>query len=174
MARKKPKTYKKLYKLKIIEHRTVLVEADTEQAAINSVEGNKDYITGSARQLRQTDERGRSRIVPSKVIKKTAKVVKEQDSADAMYARANRKAAYEAGQVLCTTCGKTRAKHHFYERYEEIYLGKEDEHEYSTVEGMKRWFEMNKEINKKYGHNNQTEFDLEDIERLQKFGISVA
>jgi len=174
MARKKPRTYKKLYKLKVIEHRTVMVEADTEQAAIDSVEGNKDYVVGSARQLRQTNERGQSRIIPSKVIKRTAKVIHVQDSADVIEARVKRQIAYEAGQVLCTTCGKTRAKHHFYERYEDIYLGKEDEHQYTTVEGMKRWFEMNKEINKKYGHNNQTEFDKEDIERLEKFGISVA
>jgi hypothetical protein len=173
MARQKPRTFKKLYKIKIIEHRTVLVEADTEQDAIDAVEGNKDRVIGSARQLRKTDERGRKRIVPSEVIKKTAKVISEQDSADVIIARANRKAAYEAGQVLCTTCGKTRAKHHFYERYDEIYLGKEDEHEYSTVEGMKRWFEMNKEINKKYGHNNQTEFDKEETARLKKLGISV-
>ena len=39
---------------------------------------------------------------------------------------------------------------------------------------MKRWFEMNKEINKKYGHSNKTEFDKEDIKRLKKLGISVA
>ena len=174
MARKKPRTYKKLYKLKVIEHRTVMVEADTEQAAIDSVEGNKDYVVGSARQLRQTNERGQSRIIPSKVIKRTAKVIHVQDSADVIEARVKRQIAYEAGQVLCTTCGKTRAKHHFYERYEDIYLSKEDEHQYTTVEGMKRWFEMNKEINKKYGHSNQTEFDKEDIERLEKFGISVA
>jgi len=173
MARKKPRTYKKLYKLKVIEHRTVMVEADTEQAAIDSVEGNKDYVVGSARQLRQTNERGQSRIIPSKVIKRTAKVIHVQDSADVIEARVKRQIAYEAGQVLCTTCGKTRAKHHFYERYEDIYLGKEDEHQYTTVEGMKRWFEFNKEINKKYGHSNQTEFDKEDIERLEKFGISV-
>jgi len=173
MARKKPRTYKKLYKLKVIEHRTVMVEADTEQAAIDSVEGNKNYVVGTARQLRETNERGQSRIIPSKVIKRTAKVIHVQDSADVIEARAKRKAAREAGQVLCTTCGKTRTKHHWYNRYEESYYGYDD-HAYQTVEGMKRWFEFNKEINKKYGHNNQTEFDKEDIERLKKFGISVA
>ena len=52
MARRKPRTYKKQYKLKVIEHRTVMVEADTEQAAIDSVVGSPDYVVGSARQLR--------------------------------------------------------------------------------------------------------------------------
>lgn len=173
MARRKPRTYKKQYKLKVIEHRTVMVEADTEQAAIDSVVGSPDYVVGSARQLRETNIKNQSRIVPSKVIKKTAKVIEEQDSADVIEARAKRKAAYEAGQVLCTTCGKTRAKHHWYNRYEEWYYG-DDDHTYQTVAGMKRMFEMNKEINKKYGHSNQTEFDKEDIKRLEKFGISVA
>ena len=173
MARKKPRTYKKLYKLKVIEHRTVLVEADTEQAAIDSVEGNKDYVVGSARQLRQTNERGQTRILPSKVIKKTAKVISEQDSADAIIARAKRKAAREAGQVKCTNCGKTRAKHHFYDRVTQMYHGEIDLHEYNTVVGMKRWFEMNKDINKRYGFNNPTDFDKAEIARLKKLGISV-
>ena len=127
MGRRKPRTYKKQYKLKVIKHYTVMVEADTEQAAIDSVVGSPDYVFGSARQLRETNERGQSRLVPSKVLKKTAKVISETDSADVIEARIKRQMAYEAGQVLCTTCGKTRAKHHFYERYEEIYLGKEDE-----------------------------------------------
>ena len=172
MARKKPRTFKKLYKLKVIEHRTVLIEADTEQDAIDAVEGNKDRIIGSARQLRKTDERGRTSHVPSKVVKKTARVISEQDSADAIYARAKRKAAREAGQVQCTTCGKTRAKHHFYDRVTEMYHG-EDLHTYSTVAGMKRWFEMNKDINKRLGCNNPTEFDKEETARLKKLGISV-
>lgn len=172
MGRRKPRTYKKLYKLKVIEHRTVMVEADTEQAAINSVVSSKDYVVGSARQLREKNERGQYRIVPSKNIKTTAKVIEEQDSADVIEARAKRKAAYEAGQVLCTTCGKTRTKHHWYNRYEESYYGYDD-HAYQTVKGMKRWFEFNKSINEKYGHNNQTEFDKEDIERLEKFGINI-
>ena len=60
-------------------------------------------------------------------MKRKAKVISEQDSADVIEARIKRQIAYEAGQVLCTTCGKTRAKHHFYERYEQIYLGNEDE-----------------------------------------------
>ena len=173
MSRRKSKTFKKLYKLKVIEHRTVMVEADTEQAAIDSVEGNKDYIAGSARQLRQTNERGQSRIVPSKVIKKTAKVISEQDSADVIIAKAKRKAAREAGQVKCINCGKTRAKHHFYDRVTEGYHGEIDLHEYRTVAGMKRRFEFNKEINKEHGFENQTEFDKEDIERLKKLGISI-
>ena len=173
MARKKPRTYKKLYKLKVIEHRTVLVEADTAKAAIDSVEGNKDYVPKSARQLRQTNERGQTHIYPSKVIKKTAKVIQEQDSADAIYARAKRKAAREAGQVKCTNCGKTRAKHHFYDRVTEMYHGEIDLHEYNTVVGMKRWFEMNKDINKRYGFNNPTDFDKAEIARLKKLGISV-
>jgi hypothetical protein len=107
------------------------------------------------------------------VIKKTAKAISVQDSADVIEARVKRQAAREAGKVQCTKCGKTRTKYHAYDRYSEMYYG-EDGHEYHTVEGMKRWFEMNKEINKKYGHNNQTEFDKEDIERLEKLGISVA
>ena len=148
MARRKPRTYKKLYKLKVIEHRTVMVEADTEQAAIDSVEGNKDYVVGSARQVRETNSKGQYRIVPSKVIKKTAKVIEEKDSADVIAARVKRKAAREAGQVQCTNCGKTRAKHHFYDRVTEMYHGEIDLHEYSTVEGMKRWFEFNKGLNK--------------------------
>lgn len=164
MARK---TFKKQYKLKIIEHRTIDVEADSEEDAIAWAEG-KLSAYGYARPIKD-----RNFKTIKKVLKKTAKVIEEKDSADVIEARVKRQIAYEAGQVLCTTCGKTRAKHHFYERYEGIYLGKEDEHEYSTVEGMKRWFEMNKEINKKYGHDNQTEFDKEDIERLEKFGISV-
>lgn len=172
MARRKPRTYKKLYKLKVIEHRTVMVEADTEQAAIDSVEGNKDYVVGSARQLRETNNKGQRRIVPSKVIKKTAKVIEENDSADVIIARHKRQAARQAGQVQCTTCGKTRTKYHAYDRYSEMYYG-EDGHEYHTVEGMKRWFEFNKSLNEKHGFENQTEFDKEDIERLEKFGISV-
>lgn len=161
------KTFKKLFEIKVIEHNVIRVEADSEMDAYKWAVGTGEY--GSARPVRD------SNFKPiKKRVYKSAKVISEQDSADVIIARANRKAAHEAGQVLCTTCGKTRAKHHFYERYEEIYLGKEDEHEYSTVEGMKRWFEMNKEINKKFGHNNQTEFDKEDIERLKKFGISVA
>jgi hypothetical protein len=32
---------------------------------------------------------------------------------------------------------------------------------------------MNKDINKKYGFNNPTDFDKEDIARLKKLGISV-
>ncbi len=173
MSRRKSKTFKKLYKIKVIEHRTVLIEADTAQAAIDSVEGNKDRVVGSARQLRETKEHGRTRLVPSKVIKKTAKVISEQDSADAIYARAKRKAAKEAGQVQCTYCGKTRAKHHFYDRVTEMYHGEIDLHEYSTVAGMKRWFEMNKDINKRHGFNNPTEFDKEELERFEKLGISI-
>ena len=173
MTRKKPRTYKKLYKLKVIEHRTVMVEADTAQAAIDSVEGNKDYVVGSARQVRETNNKGQHRIVPSKVIKKTAKVIEEKDSADVIEARLKRQAAREAGQVQCTNCGKTRAKHHFYDRVTGMYHGEIDLHEYSTVEGMKRWFEFNKGINKRLGINNPTEFDKEEIERLKKFGISV-
>jgi hypothetical protein len=174
MSRRKSRTFKKLYKIKVIEHRTVLIEADTAQAAIDSVEGNKDRVVGSARQLHQTNEDGgRTRLVPSKVIKKTAKVISEKDSADAIYARAKRKAAKEAGQVQCTNCGKTRAKHHFYDRVTEMYHGEIDLHEYNTVVGMKRWFEMNKDINKRYGFNNPTDFDKEDIARLKKLGISI-
>lgn len=173
MSRRKRTTFKKLYKIKVIEHRTVLIEADTEQAAIDAVEGNKDRVLGSARQLRQTNERGKTSMVPSKVIKKTAKVIQEQDSADAIYARAKRKAAREAGQVQCTNCGKTRAKHHFYDRVTEMYHGEIDLHEYNTVAGMKRYFEMNKDINKRLGFNNPTEFDKEELERLEKLGISI-
>jgi len=173
MSRRKPRTFKKIYTIKVIEHRTVFIEADTAQAAIDAVEGNKDRVVGSTRQLRETNERGQTRIVPSKVIKKTAKVIQEEETVDAIFARAKRRAARQAGQVKCTNCGKTRAKHHFYDRVTEMYHGEIDLHEYSTVEGMKRWFEMNKEINKKYGHNNQTEFDKEELERLEKLGISI-
>ena len=172
MGRRKPRTYKKLYKLKVIEHRTVMVEADTEQAAIDSVEGNKDYVVGSARQVRETNSKGQRRIVPSKVIKKTAKVIEEKDSADVIEARLKRQAAREAGQVQCTTCGKSRTKYHAYDRYSEMYYG-EDGHEYHTVEGMKRWFEFNKSLNEKHVFENQTEFDKEDIERLKKLGINI-
>ena len=165
MARKK---FKKQYKLKIIEHRTIDVEADSEEDAIAWAEGKINKY-GVVRPIT-----GSNFKTIKKVLKRKAKVISEQDSADVIEARVKRQIAYEAGQVLCTTCGKTRAKHHFYERYEQIYLGNEDEHQYSTVEGMKRMFEMNKKINEMYGHSNQTEFDKEDIERLKKLGISVA
>lgn len=160
------KTFKKQYKLKIIEHRTIDVEADSEEDAIAWAEGNINKY-GVVRPI--TDSNFKT---IKKILKRTAKVIDEKDSADVLYARAKRKAAYEAGQVLCTNCGKTRAKEHWYDRYSEMYYG-EDGHEYHTVEGMKRWFEMNKEINKKHGFNNQTEFDKEEIERLEKLGIDI-
>ena len=179
MARKKPRTYKKLYKLKVIEHRTVLVEADTEQAAIDSVEGNKNYVVGTARQLREQNESGQYRLVPSKVIKKTAKVIKEQDSADVIQARVKRQIAKELSQELCYTCGKTRAKYHFYDRVTELYHG-EDLHEYHSVKGMQRWFEYNKAFNQERKEkgldswNLPTEFTKYELEHIKKLGISVA
>ena len=162
MARKK---FKKLFEIKVIEHNVIRVEADSEMDAYKWAVGTGEY--GSARPVRD------SNFKPiKKRVYKSAKVISEQESADVVEARAKRKAAYEAGQVLCTNCGKTRAKQHWYDRYSEMYYG-EDGHEYHTVEGMKRWFEMNKEINKKHGFNNQTEFDKEEIERLEKLGIDI-
>lgn len=177
MSRKKSRTFKKLYKIKVIKHSTVLIEADTEQAAIASVEGNKDYVYGSARQLRQTDERGRTRLVPSKVIKKTAKVISEQDSAYAIAARVNRQIAKELSQELCYTCGKTRAKEHSYDRVTETYWGF-DGHEYQSIKGMQRWFGYNKEWNQKrkeegFDSNLPTEFTKYELDHIKKFDISI-
>ena len=177
MGRRKPRTYKKLYKLKVIEHRTVMVEADTEQAAINSVVSSKDYVVGSARQLREKNERGQYRIVPSKNIKTTAKVISEQDSADTIAARVKRQVARELSQELCYTCGKTRAKEHSYDRVTEMYWGF-DGHEYHSVKGMQRWFEYNKEYNqeqKEKGRdvNLPTEFTKYELDHIKKLGIDI-
>jgi hypothetical protein len=176
--RRKPRTYKKLYKLKVIEHKTVMVEADTEQAAIDSVVGSPDYVIGSARQLREKNERGQSRIIPSKVIKRTAKVIEEKDSADAIAARVKRQVAKELSQELCYTCGKTRAKEHSYDRVTEMYWGL-DGHEYHSIKGMQRWFEYNKEWNQKrreegFDSNLPTEFTKYELDHIKKLGISVA
>ena len=173
MSRRKPRTYKKLYKLKVIEHSTVMVEADTEQAAINSVVGGPDYVVGSARQLREKNERGQYRIVPSKNVKTTAKVIEEQDSADAIAARVKRQIAKKLSQELCYTCGKTRAKYHFYDRVTQMYHGEKDLHEYHSVKGMQRWFESNKEWNKKHDANLPTEFTKYELDHIKKLGIDI-
>jgi hypothetical protein len=113
-------------------------------------------------------------IVPSKVIKKTAKVIQEQDSADAIYARAKRKAAREAGQVnYVLTAVRLELNITFMTELQKCIMEKMICHEYNTVVGMKRWFEMNKDINKRYGFNNPTDFDKAEIARLKKLGISV-
>lgn len=178
MARKKPRTFKKLYTLKVIEHRTVLVEADTKQAAIDYVTGKSNYVIGSARQLREQTERGYWKEVPSKIIKKSAKVIDERESDDALLAKAKRQIAKELSQELCYTCGKTRAKYHFYDRVTEMYHG-DDCHEYHSVKGMQRWFEYNKEWNQKrkeqgFDSDLPTEFTKYELEHIKKLGISVA
>ena len=169
MARKK---FKKQYKLKIIEHRTIDVEADSKEDAIAWAEGKLNHY-GLARPIQDRNFRTKK-----KVLKKTAKVIEEKDSADAIEARVKRQIAKELSQELCYTCGKTRAKYHFYDRVTEMYHG-DDCHEYHSVKGMQRWFEHNKEYNqeqKEKGRdvNLPTEFTKYELEHIKKLGIIVA
>ena len=164
MARKK---FKKLYELKVIEHRTVRVEADSAEAAINWATG-KNTRYDSARPIRDDN------FQPiKKVLKRSAKVISEQDSADTIAARVKRQVAKELSQELCYTCGKTRAGEHSYDAVTKEYWGG-DGHEYHSVKGMQRWFEHNKEWNKKHDANLPTEFNKYELKHLKELGISVA
>lgn len=163
MVRKK---FKKMYKLKIIEHRTIQVEADSEEDAIAWAEGKINKY-GVVRPI--TDSNFKT---IKKVLKKSAKVISEQDSADTIAARVKRQVAKELSQELCYDCGKTRAGEHSYDRVTQMYWGS-DGHEYHSVKGMQRWFEYNKEWNQKHDANLPTEFNKYELKHLKELGISI-
>ena len=81
MAKKK---FKKQYKLKIIEHRTIDVEANSEEDAIAWAEGKINKY-GVVRPIT-----GSNFKTIKKVLKRKAKVISEQDSADVIEARIKR------------------------------------------------------------------------------------
>ena len=175
MPRRKRKTFKKVYKLKLIEHRVVQVEANSEQDAIDFAVGKKGRDYRAARQLEENrDGRWITSSESVKLTKKTAKVIDERESEAAIQARVNRQIAKELSQELCFNCGKTRAKYHFYDRVTQMYHSEKDLHEYHSVKGLQRWHEMNKETNKERGWDFPTEFTEDQLEHLKELGISVA
>tara|TARA_A100001388_G_C28747564_1_gene490343 strand:+ start:1019 stop:1432 length:414 start_codon:yes stop_codon:yes gene_type:complete len=111
--RRKPKVYKNQYKVKVIEHKIVTVEADSEQDVI-------DYFTpsnGLYPRIRTRVRNSTGDIIGDKLIKKSAKVISEELTQGEADKRAKAKETRLRGQIVCEVCDQPRTAHQYYGEY---------------------------------------------------------
>lgn len=111
--KRQPKVYKNQYQVKIIEHKIVTVEADSEQDVI-------DYFTpsnGIYPRIRTRVRNSMGDIVGDKLVKKSAKVISEKLTDGEADKRAKAKETRLRGQIVCKACDQPRTAHQYYGEY---------------------------------------------------------
>ena len=124
MPRRKRRQFKKIYKLKLIEHRYVQVEANTEQDAIDFAVGKIGRDYKAARQLSELSKNSGTYISAKdsvKLIKKTARVVSDRPTQHALEQKVLARARRERAKKICANCDRTLKPSHWYDRVTRMY-----------------------------------------------------